>query len=205
MKNKVLVVDLDGTLFSINTFHYFLKFLILNCFKNVNVILFFKLSFILLLRGFKVISHAKMKYDVLVLIKNISDLNYNDFVNKIASNKRELSILKDTSFNIKILATAAPSCYAELIAKNENFDVCLSTIFPKIEFYKGFENIREVKKNNVLTYLASRGISEVNTFVTDHIDDLPLMKISKENILINPSKALEAELRKNLISFNVIR
>jgi phosphoserine phosphatase len=204
VKKKVLVVDLDGTLFTVNTFHYFIKYLLLYSVANFNLVLLFKIVSAVLFRLLRITTHAKMKYHILKAIANKTDLNYNKFVKSISLKKRNLSILKDTSFDVKILATAAPSCYANSIAKNEQFHVCLGTNFPNSNFDNDFENIKAVKKSNVIKYLANIGLTEIDTLVTDHIDDLPLMKLAKHNIIVAPNTLLQTQLKQNLISFETI-
>ncbi|MDO5970606.1 hypothetical protein Q4Q35_12385 [Flavivirga aquimarina] len=201
MKKKALVVDLDGTLFTINTFHYFIKYLIEFCVKRIKIILLVKLCFAISSRIY--VSHKKMKYNVLRLLKNRNDINYEAFVKSISSKKKDIPHLQDTIFNVKILATAAPSCYANIIAKNEGL-VCLGTDFPYAKFDQTFENSKVNKKENVLKYLESQNIYEVDTFITDHIDDFPLIKIARSNILVNPHEELLNMLKQNSISFEVI-
>lgn len=202
MKRKVLVVDLDGTLFKINTFHYFIKYLFFKCVLSYNFRLLFQLFVALSSRLFR--THAEMKYQVLKLLKHRTDIDYLDFLNTIYIKKRELTILKDETFDIKILATAAPSCYAKIIAKKEQFDVCLGTDFPDSNFNSTFENSRKVKKENVMHYLKGKNLNEIDALVTDHIDDLDLMKLAKRTIIIAPSKNLLNQLKQFSISFEVI-
>lgn len=203
MKKRVLVVDLDGTLFKINTFHYFIKFLILYSITHFKIVLFFRLGIALFSRVFS--SHAKMKYNILLLLKNRTDIDYLEFANSIAPEKRDISMLSDSSYDIKILATAAPSCYATIIAKNEGFDLCLGTDFPVSEFNEGFENVKDVKRENVIAFLKNQGIDEVDTFITDHIDDFPLIKLAKRNIVVNPNENMLTQLKQNSISFEVLK
>ena len=204
MKKKVLVVDLDGTLYTINTFHHFLKFLIIYAVKNFRIVLAFKIGIVIVFRLLKIITHAKLKYNILKIIASRRDIDYQKFVSGIQLNKRNLELLNDHSFDIKILATAAPSCYAELIAKNENLDACLGTDFPKLEFYSEFENIKETKKNSLINYLQLKGITEIDAFVTDHEDDLPILKIANRNIVVSPNNEFKQLLIKNNISFETI-
>lgn len=201
MKKKALVVDLDGTLFTINTFHYFIKYLIKFSIKRIKISLFIKLCFTIISRFYA--SHGKMKYDILKLLKNRNDINYEAFVNSISSKKRVIPQLRDTIFNVKILATAAPSCYANIIAKNEGL-VCLGTDFPNTRFNQTFENSKINKKENVFKYLKEQNIYEIDTFVTDHIDDLPLIKVAENNIIVKPRKELINTLKQNSISFEGI-
>ena len=149
MKKKVLVVDLDGTLFKINTFHYFIRYLILYSIKNFNLVLLVKIGGALIFRTLKISSHAKMKYDILKSIATKKNIDYQNFVSSISLKKRDISILNDSSFDIKILATAAPTCYATIIAKNEALDECLGTNFPDSIFDNDYDNIKEVKKKAI--------------------------------------------------------
>lgn len=203
MKKRVLVVDLDGTLFKINTFHYFLKYLILHSVKVFNIVLLFKLCFILISRLY--VSHARMKYNILMLLRDRKDIDYIKFVNSIVKKKRILPEVYGKDFDIKILATAAPSCYAKIIAKNEKFDLCIGTDFSDSSFNTTFENVKDIKKANVLHYLKTQNINEIDTFITDHIDDLSLIKIAKKNIIVEPDEDLVATLKHNSISFEVIK
>ncbi|NOY47172.1 MAG: haloacid dehalogenase-like hydrolase [Chlorobi bacterium] len=204
MKKKALVVDLDGTLFSINTFHYFIKYLIRFCLRNIDMILLIKISVIVISRGLKIISHSKMKYLILMRIRYKILIDYQEFVGSISFAKRDLLLLKKRSFDITILATAAPSCYAKIIAKNECFDLCLGTEFPITNFNTEYENSKEVKKMNVMNYLMKDDIYEIDTFITDHLDDIPLMKLSRRNIIVNPNRYTKKELKRHNISFEVL-
>ena len=55
LERKVLVVDLDETLYSINTFHYFIKFILFQALKQFNIALFGFISYVCFLRVFKVL------------------------------------------------------------------------------------------------------------------------------------------------------
>lgn len=202
MNKRVLVVDLDGTLYTINTFHYFIKYLILYCIKSFNIVLLFKLCLLLVYRPFT--THAKIKYYVLKLLKHRNDIDYQEFVQSLSMYKREIPQLNDHNFDIKILATAAPTCYANIIAQNEKFNLCLSTDFPNSNFDNAFENSKIIKKENVMNYLIGKNINEIDTLITDHIDDLALMKLSKRNIIANPDEKLTIALKQNLIYFEEI-
>lgn len=201
MEKKVLVVDLDGTLYTINTFHYFLKFLVSFSILKFKIHLFVLLIWFMFLRGIRLVSHAKMKYFILKQIESFQ-IDYKIFVSSIEKYKRNIGELRDPKYNMKILATAAPACYANIIAKNEKFDICLGTKVIAAESFKpDFENKGEVKKEKVLQYLKSVGSNQVDTFITDHLDDLPLMKISSSTIVYCPTKIIEAELKKSAITF----
>lgn len=166
----------------------------------MNVLFLIKLGVILGKRIFS--THAKIKYEVLDLCSRVPSFNYDEFVDSINSTKRSISI--DNDYDIKILATAAPTCYAEIIAKNENFDVCLGTDFPTQAYDNQFENSKDTKRNRVFDYLKTIGVTKVDTFITDHIDDLSIIKEAKRNIIVNPSNEFIEVLKQNSISFEVI-
>ncbi|NNL16567.1 MAG: hypothetical protein HKO81_08000 [Flavobacteriaceae bacterium] len=201
MKKKVLVVDLDGTLFKINTFHYFLMFLLKYCIKDLNLFLLLKIIFIIIARVFKVVSHSKMKYNILKTIKNEERIDYSEYITSISQKKRDLSLISDGNFNLKILATAAPSCYANIISENECFDLCIATEFPNSKFNNEFDNIGEIKKNNTAKFLKN---NKIDTLITDHIDDLPLMKLSRKNFIVNPNQKMKEILKEHNINYEVI-
>ena len=202
---KVLVIDLDGTLFSINTFHFWIKFLILNAFKRFNISLFFKIIFSCSLRLFRLISHSKMKYLILNATKNQSSIDNHKFIKSIQQYTNDLSkFIEDDSYEIKILATAAPMSYASIISNIYNFNSCIATGNP-IDKLSWKENLKEVKKDNVLLYLNKFNINKIDTLITDHFDDLPLMQHSLNTILIAPTSSTTAFLKKEAIPYTIIK
>jgi phosphoserine phosphatase len=144
-----------------------------------------------------------MKYALLKAISNVPPNFYEQFVRSIALKKRNIPELNN-DYDIKILATAAPYCYANIIAKHNHFHKCIGTNSPKSSFNFEFENNKEIKKNNVMKYLASININEIDVLITDHIDDLPLMKVAKRNLIIAPNRVLKSQLKLNSITFEEI-
>ncbi|RZN82181.1 MAG: hypothetical protein EVB11_09325 [Winogradskyella sp.] len=202
MDKKVLVVDLDGTLYNSNTFHEFLKYLLSYYLNDFRMFRFNTLLFFIKLRMVRLVSHARLKYLTLRMIEN-EDIDFQNFISKLSKYKNELEEMSDSSFDVKILATAAPSCYADWIAKTEGFDVCLATDFPEHGFSADFENLRERKKENLLSYFEKNNLKSVDVFITDHIDDAPIIKMAKKNIIVNPNAKFSNWLKENLINFEV--
>jgi len=203
LKTKVLVVDLDGTLFKVNTFHYFLKFYSFSCLKTFNLLDLAKIISILISRLLRLASHSKMKYEILNLASKMPNSFYEKFVDSILSHKRHITEL-NKDYDFRILATAAPRGYAEIISRNENFDACIATNSPNSSFNEWFENSRDVKKENVMNLLSKKEIYKIDTLITDHIDDLPLMQVSQTVKIVNPGKNLIFELNQYQISYEVI-
>lgn len=204
VNKKVLVIDLDGTLYRINTFHFFIKYLLNFSLKKLHVKLLYTLLKAIFLRLLKIVNHSKMKFLILKAIKGYDEIDMEGFVSSLKEYRNQLQILEDDTFGVKILATAAPDCYAKIIALNEGFDVCLATNTPVANYQHDFENVRNVKKQGVVHYLNSIEVNHLDTMVTDHYDDLPLMKISKQVVLVNPSKETKDILKKNQIFFNIV-
>ena len=198
------MVDLDGTLFKINTFHFFIRFYGIHCITAFKIVSLVKIVWILSSRLLGLLSHGKMKFDILKLTSNMPNSFYEKFVDGILRYKRSINEI-NKNYDFKILATAAPSCYAEIIARIENFDFCIATKFPNLGFNESFENIGAVKKKNVMNLLSKKGINIIDTVITDHIDDLPLMQVSKRVKVVNPNKKLISELNQHQISYAIIK
>ena len=203
MNNKVLVVDLDGTLYEGNTFYRFIIFLFIRSVTKLDVVLLFKMKLNIGLRLFRFISHARLKYNVLKAIDG-KEVNLESFVDSLSNKTRTFNSINKSEYKYKILATAAPSIYSKLIAQKEGFDVCLATKLPKHGFNKNFENLKERKRDNLIKFLSSKNIEGVDVLITDHIDDLPLMKISNQNYVVSPSKKMVRELNENKINYKII-
>ncbi len=199
------MIDLDGTLYATNTFHQFVKYLLTRSAKSLDLLLTFRILLFMTFRMLKIISHSRLKYNVLGSIKNKSYLDNVEFVESIGGYKRDISKLYNEEYNLKILATAAPACYSKIIAKDHKFDACIATENPYSRHLLRFENSKENKKKNVVSYLKTKGLGTIDLFITDHIDDLSLIKISKKNIIINPDKHFEKTLQSLDIQYEVVR
>ena len=200
MNKNAVVVDLDGTLYSINTFHHYLKFIVIQSISTFTFSLSVRLIILFIRRILGLVSHAEMKYRVLSWTVNFN-IDHQKFASSIKKYRNNLHSLATNTFQHNILATAAPNIYASIIAINHGFNHCVATTYTKEDFASFVENSKEVKKENVMQLLKSLNLNEIDTLITDHIDDLPLMKISKEVILINPGSELIKELNQHNIKF----
>ncbi|OBQ55504.1 hypothetical protein VQ01_08595 [Tamlana sp. s12] len=145
-----------------------------------------------------------MKYSILALLQNRQDFNYTKFVESLPKNKRTDIQCLNNSNSLKILATAAPLCYAKIIAEKEGFNYCIATEFTNVPFSGDFENVSLTKKRNVLDFLEAQGLKKIDVFITDHLDDLPLIKVSNQNVVVQPYKEFLEVLNQENISFRVI-
>ncbi|WP_242157890.1 haloacid dehalogenase-like hydrolase [Aestuariivivens sediminis] len=204
MNKEVLVVDLDGTLYATNTFHRYIKYLFLRSVESMDLILSFQILICVFFRILRIISHSKFKYYVLLFSTNKSYINSTEFIQSINVYARDLSGLYDKTYDLRILATAAPASYSKEIAFKYKFDVCIATEMSDTEYSPAFENAKENKRENVVNFLNSRGLKTIDLLITDHSDDLALIKISKNNIIINPDEKFKKELQSLDIQYKVV-
>ncbi|WP_289158264.1 HAD family hydrolase [uncultured Muribaculum sp.] len=186
-----VVIDLDGTLLDCNTFRRYImamsKTMAVRChIYDLMVVVVF-----VVLRGVRVISHARMKRQVLKTTgKYATEEWLRDFSTRLFDyrNNRVLDVIryyKEKSYGV-IIATAAPANYATWIADRVHVGVCLATPMDVDDDWEEFSGERKLEA--VMQYLNKAG-GELTTVVTDHYDDLPLLKYNLgRNIIISPSK-----------------
>ena len=67
------------------------------------------------------------------------------------------------------------------------------------------ENVRRIKCENTLLFLGENNLT-LEVFLTDHYDDLPLLKVAKkQNLIVNPSARTISCLNKNCIKYEIIK
>lgn len=208
MKEKGIVIDLDGTFLLINTFEryffYVWKDAVLK-FKLHRVLFMF---FLLVGRKLRFYNHSYFKMKVLS-VNYLKERGLQLFVNSIIKN------LNPRVYNLYIdyrnrgyytcLATAAPLLYADLIGKRFGFDaVCATPSCIGNNKEHWIENARENKLLYVKDFLDKKEVT-IDVVVTDHYDDLPLMKRSREsNFLVAPSPKTVSQLLSNKIKFEIV-
>lgn len=203
----LLVVDLDRTLVSVNSFTGFVAHLMGDMVKSGRWGALFRVIRIVGLRKMRRISHADAKMAIMCCCRSSYSGKiwiYSAFCDKLMKRLRPsvLSIIerfRNRGYRVA-LATAAPEEYAELIAGWCGFDFCIAsrykkTISPSSYECKGMEKLRRVKE---LCYQKDMSIAAV---VTDHSDDIPLMKLSPECYLVNPSVVTERALSECGITY----
>jgi len=205
LDKTLLIIDLDGTFVSVNTFHKWMKFLFLEELKQFHLTSVMKILSIIFFRLTKNIAHREMKFRILKLSeKNISKQQINTFVDTldVYVNQTILTKLQDVSTRT-LLATAAPLLYAQAIKEKYQFDDVIATEYTHVEEWR--ENIKEEKKNSYLKLLHDKAIDPKKVILySDHHDDLPLMKISDFTYLVQPSETTKNAARAAHISFEII-
>lgn len=201
--NKIDVFDLDGTIFRGNTFHRFVTFLGLRALLTLNFSLFYRVTRDIGARKFKLINHFEWKCRVMNEAFALSEAELNYFsrmIVKESENRLNVLLNKCQNTRRKVLATAAPSVYAEKVGRLMGFDIVISS---KPIDGTIVEVIREKKCNLVLSYAASEDMS-INNFFTDHHDDVFLAQFADHNYLVDPSIISLGRFRDFGINFDII-
>lgn len=184
---KVLLVDLDGTLLNVNTFHKYI-FFITRYYSSKNIFKTLSILILVIFRFIRLIPHSQLKYRLLKLSKQLPKEEIHSFGQSLLKyqNDRVSDILLSYE-GYKILASAAPEKYAQWLGDHFKFDATLSTKCPGQG--KWVENIRENKRKTLEDHLKNTGKECcLDVVVTDHHDDLPVMELFSRVILISPSE-----------------
>lgn len=205
---KVLVVDLDGTLFDTNTFEHYIVFIAKSALKRFDILTILYLILLVVLRKVRLIStHERMKYYVLKYSSKYSDTKrMKKFVDslKIYENSKVVSLMKQYRSNgyMTILSTAAPVAYAQFVASAYDIEHYCASDMPINKAWK--ENVNEQKKVNTLNCI-NKIDGVLSVLVTDHYDDLPLLSLPKEgNYLVNPSQKTIQYLNESNIIYSLL-
>jgi phosphoserine phosphatase len=206
---KGVVVDLDGTLLSTNTFK---EYIIFSCKEAIKCHFFYVLTLIffwVIIRKIRLIKHDVMKYHVLHLTKFYMTQTKIEIFTSIIVSKINNSILcllrklKKKKYTI-CLSTAAPGVYVKPLSEylSSVIDFIVTTPMPSGNF-SWHENVRQVKADNTIKLLNQNGI-QLKILITDHHDDIPLLLIKKDsNILVSPSKRTISKLRAFNIEYSI--
>ena len=199
-REKIILVDLDGTLISCNSFPKWVVFLLLSSFRQLRWWVTVKVAFWLLWRKLGFISHQRFKRDLM-------RLTYPDFYD-LAFAKTLLPYLNDAvvaavqaeDAAVRVLSTAAPVNYAAHLVDllGVDFQRLHST---QVHDGQLRENVGEHKVQSLRRDFP--GDLDI-TLYTDHRDDIPLMKISANVILVNPSKKCTAAIESCGIKYSKI-
>lgn len=172
----MIVVDLDGTLITVNSFKLWVKFLLKMAVVEGHLTLLIKLLWLIFLRKILGLSHGYFKSQICRI--DIS-LNWTEiFITHMMAflNHTLINELMNKQF---IVATAAPACYAKLLVENI-FSKPVDTFASKWNGHYFINNTAEVKLNSLLEFYGPR----FSRVYSDSKDDLPLMKVADEVVLV---------------------
>lgn len=183
-RKKLAVVDLDGTLVAGNTLHIYIKCALTDALRRGNVKMAAILSGLAALRAARLISHRGFKFRALDSIRPSERL------------RRRFTKVVSSSFRPEVLAVISGM-------KSEGIEVLLASAAPGFYipwFWNGDFIATPIKDNTTRTELrGTMKLMGVNSYaekhglrlyavITDHSDDLPLLKAGAiRNILVKPS------------------
>lgn len=207
---KAVIVDFDLTLVKVNSFEMFYKEQVLYSLREMRLIRFLFFLVNIVLRKVKIISHSELKKRVLGYLYTEDNSQFmSSFIKKLDS-CIALDVLalcedfKSKGFSV-YLCTAAPSIYILPFLKSIPFkfdDVVCTPNYTRGANWT--ENLNVHKKESVESLLLQKN-EYLSVLITDHRDDLPLLKLQKNrNILVRPSKKTLNALEKENVKFELI-
>lgn len=203
---KAVVVDLDECLVRTNTFRSYGQFAVREALSCFRLDVLFALLFWAAARKCRCVSHERMKYRMLRKTRLfMTDARLHALADSLCAraDARIVAFLarRRGEGYLLFLATAAPESYAAIVAARMGFDGYCATPVPREKNEVWKENAREEKCKNTLSALRAAD-AEPAILLTDHYDDLPLLRIEKErNYLIAPSSETVRRCRAEGICF----
>ncbi len=206
-----IVIDLDETLVTVNTFHHFMKFTAKIVAKRLHFIALLRIGIAATLRVLRYFPHSAMKHTVMnIAAHNVSESQLHNFAAKITTytNPKVAQIIEDAHRRGAqvILASAAPALYAKHIAAISGCNHCIATEMP--QRMKLTECRGERKKSRVEEYLDTEKLT-LEAVITDHSDDIPLIKACINRggkvILVSPGATTISKLnQEGILSYTII-
>ena len=207
MKNKVFIVDLDGTLIDANSWHFFIKCLVVHSITHISIfstISVIKIVSISILRKLNLYSHNRMKMDLQRIWNKFEKKGHKAALKRHVENYLskvlrvelvEYILLNREEGDKVILATAAPEEYVTLIAELLPFvDFVVAT--PRLSKNSDwYHNIGENKLRSIFELIQDNDV-EIVSF-TDHEDDIPLIYNSHTSFIFPPVSNQITELKKS--------
>lgn len=206
-----IVVDLDETLVTVNTFHHFIKFTAKAAAQKMKLMALLRLTIAAATRALRIFPHSTLKHTVMnIAAHTLSDAQLLEFASQITAftNEKVANIISDAhSRGVKvILASAAPALYAAHIAAISGCNHCIATEMP--QRMKLTECRGERKKSRVEEYLDTEKLT-LEAVITDHSDDIPLIREcinrSGKVFLVSPDLTTISKLKQERItSYTII-
>lgn len=183
----MIVVDLDGTLLSRNSFGVFAGFLWRTALKKHRFATATQFALWAAARKLRLISHRRLKWQLMKLADaSMETSDYEALAKELLkyTNSRVANYLKGKEW---LLATAASHEYVEHIAANLDCTAFIATRRPESGLFSDYiENKGEKKLEAVSKFLNGSGI---DIAISDHTDDLPLLRAARQRILVKPNGA----------------
>ncbi len=206
---KLTVIDLDGTLYDGSTLKQLYRFAMVKSFKRIDVVTIMQLLWQNLLSLIGIKTHREAKHALMLRLEMVFDeKDFENFAMSLTDklNNQVLSIMKKKreENHFIVLSTASPEAYCMPLAAMLSFDACHAT--PTTLRLDDYVENRSRNKTTRLKQLIDTKHLTIDTVLTDHHDDLPLIEMNREglNIIVNPSKETEGILKLSDLNFRII-
>lgn len=196
----VTFVDLDGTLISGNSMHIFMKHLPKMLMKRHAPGAAISALWHIWLRSFRLINHKNMKWNLTKIARRhleesdwddlaeIIALSVNPDVKDLVESRRKVGCLT-------YLATAAIEEYALPLCSLLGYEGAVATKFSDNQ--NDYEEMNGATKLNGIEQLLEEGHLRLESFITDHPDDLPTAKAYPNlTVVVNPSQKTADQFRE---------
>lgn len=205
MRENIVLFDMDDTLIKGDSILKFMLFFIKK--KPQKIFSYIALIPYFILFLFKIIKNQKIKERIATIFKDIEvdelsqiGLEFaNSIIPKLYFNYALETIKKHKeNKDYLVLITASFSFYAEHIANNLGFDLCLGSDLWRLENkYTGYLYGKNCYKEEKRYRLLVEGIRNAKYAYSDSISDLPLFEFAEKKICVNPKKDLKEFAEKN--------
>lgn len=176
--NKLMAVDLDNTYVQGNTLHLYIK----EGLKRAKLPQKVAIAAFLALRRMRLISHQTMKFGCIRNINADDTILHSNFTSKIHTliNPTVLKLINEFDGTV-IIASAAPDIYIPWIWERDFLATASTNNLTKSE-------LRGEAKAKAVTEYAHKNNLIIDTVITDHSDDIPMMQLPGARVfLINPT------------------
>lgn len=192
-------VDLDGTLLTTNSMHVFMRRMPLTLLRRSAVWASIASLWWMSIRTMRLVSHRTMKWHLTrIAVRHYEEDDWDSLAGKLAeyTNPKvreyvESPRLKDCAVYI---ATAAPEEYALPLSRALGYDGAVATRLT--EKKSDYNEMRGREKLEGIIELQTKEGLRVESFLTDHYDDIPTASAYPGlTILVNPSRKMAAIFR----------
>ncbi len=201
-QDEALIVDLDGTLLSVNSFSRFVVWLWKKFVADGHLHAAGCVAIEVFRRKLRLCTHAEAKKRIMEVARHyLSERDFANFGHGLCRYMRsEVKAFIDERKHARtVLATAAPEDYAKAVAAECGFDFLLASR-AETEECKGEEKLRRIKA------LCEYNGLHIRNVMTDHHDDLPLLKLpGVENVLVDPSVETIKILNNQSIKYIILK
>ena len=180
------VVDLDGTLISCNSFNLFARFLFNKALCRMQLVQLCRIAWFSLARKASLISHRRLKWQLMQAAdKVLTPADYHNLAQQLmqCQNPQVAAYLDGKQW---ILASAASAEYVAPLAKMLNCKAYIATTRPESNRFDDYTECRGEEKLRRVRLLI--GNQRIDTAISDHTDDLPLLKAARHAIVVSPDQ-----------------